>query len=47
MAHEVTITKLSKGWLLWFMDNGEFKREAVLKQSEAFKRAKELLDDGN
>ncbi len=43
--HEVTITKLSKGYLLSYIKGYELNREAELKESDAFKRAKEILSE--
>ena len=45
MAHEVTITRLSKGYLVTFIDGINYNREAVLKEGDAFRRAKEILED--
>lgn len=47
MAQEVTITKLSKGYLVTFIDGINYQREALLKEGDAFKRAKEVLGDDN
>ena len=45
MAKEVTITKLTKGYLLTYVRGFEFQREAELKQSDAIKRLRELFDE--
>lgn len=45
MPKEVTITKLSKGYLLTYVKGFEFQREAELKESDAIKRLKEVLNE--
>ena len=42
---EVTITKLTKGYLITYIDGMHYAREAELSESDAMRRIKELLNE--
>ena len=45
MPKEITILKLSKGFLISYIKGFDLKREAEMKESDAINRIKELLKE--